>query len=570
MSPGPRDAAMTPARMTGGQALARQLVLEGITDVFGIPGAQLDWATDALHEVREQIRFWVPRHEQTASCMADGYARSTGRIGTCLVVPGPGLLNAAAGLATAWACNARVLAIVGQVPSAAIGKGYGLLHEIADQSQILGSLTKWHAMARSPDEVPWLVREAVRQLGAGRARPVGIEVPPDVLSASAEVALIAPPPDEDARTAPDLALVEQAARLLHEARFPLVLAGSGALAADASVELQAVAERLQAPVVMTEQGRGVLSDRHPLATNLLGGRALFPHADVVLVVGSRFTDNINPGPAWPQDRAKFIFVDADPGAWSAPQRPTLAIHADARLALAALGARLPGGRPSRAADMSKVRAWCESQAREVEPQWAWTQAVRAAVPEDGVVVQDLTQVCYYARSFLPQYRPRTSITPGRQGTLGFAFPTALGVAAANPERAVVCLSGDGGFGYGLAELATAAKYRLAVVTVVFNDRQFANIRNMHMRAFGRATGHELHNPDFVRLADAFGVKSAVIRSPDELAGMLPRAIASREPWLIEAQVGEMDDPWRLVRLRRVDAGQCAFTGPPNPLGEPEA
>lgn len=558
------------ARMTGGQALARQLVLEGITDVFGIPGVQLDWATDGLYEVRDRVRFWVPRHEQTAAYMADGYARTTGRIGACLVVPGPGLLNAAAGLATAWACNSRVLAIAGQVPSIAIGKEYGLLHEIAGQTQILGSLTKWHAVARSPMDVPRLVREAVRQLRCGRPRPVGIEIPPDILSANAEVRLVDPPQHEDERAVPDGRLIEQAATLLQGAHFPVIFAGGGALAAGASEDLERVADRLQAPVVMSDNGRGVLSDRHPLATNMLGGRAVFPHADAVLVVGSRFTDTASPGPAWPQDKAKFIFVDSDPGAWLPPQQPTLAIHGDAKLALAALADALPGGRPSRAADMDAVRAWCELQARKVEPQWAWTRALRAALPEDGVLVQDLTQVCYFSRSFLPLYRPYTSITPGRQGTLGFSFPTALGVAAGNPERPVVCLSGDGGFGYGLAELATAAKYQLPVVAIVFNDRQFANIRLLHTRTFGRAMGHELNNPDFAKLADAFSVNGALIRSPDDLAGLLPRAIASREPWLIEAQVGDMADPWHLVRLRPGGVAPGGHTAPPNPLGEPSA
>ncbi|MCC6196083.1 MAG: hypothetical protein IT518_16625 [Burkholderiales bacterium] len=557
-------------RMTGGQALARQLVREGITDVFGIPGVQLDWATDGLHEVRDRVRFWVPRHEQTASYMADGYARTTGRIGACMVVPGPGLLNAASGLATAWACNSRVLAIVGQIRSAAIGKGLGLLHEIDGQSQVLSSLTKWHALARAPQDVPLLVREAVRHLRSGRPRPVGIEIPPDVLSASAEVALVDPPLHEDGRIVPDRGLVERAAKLLHGARFPVVYAGGGTLAAGASAELARVADLLQAPVVMSDNGRGALSDRHPLATATLGGRAVLPHADVVLVVGSRFIETATAGPAWPQDQAKFIFVDCDPSAWAPPQQPALAIHGDAKLALAALAGALPGGRPSRAADMEKVRAWCDLQAREVEPQWSWTRELRAALPEDGVVVQDLTQVTYFSRALLPLYRPDTSITPGRQGTLGFGFPTALGVAAGNPERAVVCVSGDGGFGYGLAELATAAKYRLPVVTIVFNDRQFANVKHLHMRIFGRATGHELDNPDFAKLADAFGVKGAAIRSPDELATLLPRAIASREPWLIEAQVGDMADPWHLVRLREVGAMAGRYTAPPNPLGAPPA
>ena len=308
--------------MTGGQALARQVVLEGIADVFGIPGVQIDWATDGLHEVRDRVRFWVPRHEPTAAYMAGGYARTTGRIGACLAASGPGLINAAAGLATAWVCNSRALAIVGQVPSVAIGKGFGLLHEIAGQSQILSSLTKWQAVARSLMDVPQLVREAVRQLRCGRPRPVGIEIPPDTFAASAAVALVNPPQHEDERVVPDGCLIKQAAKLLREAHFPVVFAGGGALAAGASEVLERVGDRLQAPVVMSDNGRGALADRRPLATNTLWGRAVFPHADAVLVVGSRFTDTASSGPAWPQDKVKFIFVDSAPTVWL-PQQSTL-------------------------------------------------------------------------------------------------------------------------------------------------------------------------------------------------------------------------------------------------------
>jgi len=217
-----------------------------------------------------------------------------------------------------------------------------------------------------------------------------------------------------------------------------------------------------------------------------------------------------------------------------------------------------------------VREWCDVQLREVEPQFAWMQSLRASIPEDGFFVQDLTQVCYYTRAFMPLYRPRTTITPGHQGTLGFSFPTALGVAAANRDRAVVCATGDGGFGYALSELSTAAKHRLPVVTIVFNDRQLANVKNSHQASFGRVDCHELHNPDFGKLAEAFGVKGAMVRSPEELERVLPRAIESREPWLIDAQVGDMGDPWHLVRLRQGAVRRSHHQAPPNPLGEPAA
>src|SRR5271155_1749402 len=248
----PKDKFM---QLTGGQALARQLVLEGVTDLFGIPGVQLDWAVDGLRQVANQIRYVVPRHEQAASFMADGYARTTAKIGTCMVVPGPGLLNAMAGLATAYACNSPVLAIVGNIFSPAVGKGFGVLHEVRNQSGILGSVTKWQAQATTPAQIPALVREAVKQLRTGRPQPVGLEISHDVLAASADVTLIDPPPREEARLRPDPAMIEK--------------------------------------------GRGAMSDRHPLTLNPLGGRAVFAHADVALIVGSRFADTTFGLPSWP-------------------------------------------------------------------------------------------------------------------------------------------------------------------------------------------------------------------------------------------------------------------------------
>src|ERR1700735_3086437 len=246
-------------RLTGGQALAHQLVRENITDVFGIPGVQLDWAVDGLRQLGNQIRYIVPRHEQTTAYMADGFARSTGKIGTCMVVPGPGLLNAMAGLATAYACNSRVLAIVGNIHSSGIGKGWGLLHEVRNQSEIPATATKWHGQARSPKEIPNLIREAVRQLHSGRPQPVGVEIAFDVLSASDEIDLVAPPANEDGRLRPGAKAIEQAAALLAGAKLPVIYVGGGALAAHASAALAALAEKLQAPVVLSGKGRGALS-----------------------------------------------------------------------------------------------------------------------------------------------------------------------------------------------------------------------------------------------------------------------------------------------------------------------
>ncbi len=546
-------------KLTGGQALARQLVLEGITDVFGIPGVQLDWAVDGLREVSNRIRYMVPRHEQAASYMADGYARTTGRIGTFMVVPGPGLLNAMAGLATAYACNSRTLAIIGNIHSEAIGKGYGLLHEVRNQTAILGSATKWQTAAATPAEIPARVREAVKQLRTGRPQPVGLEIAPDVLAASGEVELIDPPTSEEARLAPDPAAIEQAAALVAKGEFPVIYVGGGILAAGATVALQALAEQLGAPVVVSENGRGAISDRHPLALNSLGGRAVFGHADVAIIVGSRFADTMTGAPSWQSPGLKYIWINADPAAWGPPRSAAVGICADAKLGLEALAAALPRRKP-RVPDLAKVRAWANEEALQAEPIMAYLRALRAAIPDDGILVNELTQVGYLARSMYPVYAPGTFITPGYQGTLGYGFPTALGVAVGNPGRPVVSINGDGGFGWAMQELATLRKFDLKVAVVVFADGHFGNVRRLQEEQFGASYASDLKNPAFDRLAAAFDVPYARADSAEALQRVLQGALKERSPILIEAPVGPLPSPWGLMRLQ----GRSA-SAPPNPF-----
>ncbi|MGC8487578.1 MAG: thiamine pyrophosphate-binding protein, partial [Clostridia bacterium] len=217
------------AEMTGGEALASQLVREGVTMLFGVPGVQLDWAFDGLYKQRDRIKFVGTRHEQATTYMADGYARTRGEVGVAMVVPGPGVLNAGAGLATAYSASSPVLLIAGQIDSRHIGEGLGLLHEIPDQTVILQSLTKWTGRAKSPTEIPGLVQEAYRQLRSGRPRPVALEVPPDVLAANADVGLLDPVPLDGFRTRPEPGLIREAAAILRRAERPVIVVGGGIL-----------------------------------------------------------------------------------------------------------------------------------------------------------------------------------------------------------------------------------------------------------------------------------------------------------------------------------------------------
>ncbi len=551
---------MARMQMTGGEALARQLVREGVRHIFGVPGVQLDYAVDGLARVQDRLAYWNTRHEQATSYMADGYSRSSGKPGVCMVVPGPGLLNALAGVATAFACSSRVLCIAGQIPSDAIGRGLGMLHEIPDQSAILASLTKWSARAAAPTEIPGLVHEAIRQLRSGRPRPVGLEVPPDVLQAVADISLL-DPVDTDEPSVPDPVLLSRAAELLARAERPLIYAGGGAVAGNASQQLQALAELLECPVVMSPNGRGALDDRHPLALTWLAGRGALAEADLVLGVGSRFLAgerqlHLAPG-------AECILLNAEANDLGEPRHPALAIHGDAALGLASLADAI-GDRPTpgrRWLDADPLRRWAEDVMAQVQPQFGWVRSLRAALPEDGVLVNEFTQVGYVAQAAFPVYYPRTYISPGYQGTLGYGFPTALGARVANPDRPVLSITGDGGFGWGLPELATARKFNIGLVTVVFNDQAYGNVRRAQAEQFdGRIHGSELLNPDFVSLAESFGVRGARATTPAELEGLLRETLASpsHEPVLVDVPVGVMPNPFR--RLRETPVPSAALRG----------
>ncbi|WP_240980465.1 histidinol-phosphate transaminase [Ramlibacter agri] len=548
--------------MTGGQALARQLVIEGVTDIFGIPGVQLDWATDALIDVADRIRFIVPRHEQAASYMADGYARTTGREGVCMVVPGPGVLNALSGLATAYACSSRVLCIAGQIPSATLAQGYGMLHEVPGQSEVLKSVTKWSALARTPADIPRLVHEAFVQMRSGHPRPVALEIPPDVLQARGEVQLCEAAAPA-APQAPAREAVAEAAKLLAAARSPVIWAGGGVLAAQGAQALERLAQKLRAPVVMTDNGRGALPQRHPLALLNLGGRCVLPHADVVLVAGSRAMDAIG-RPAHAAAGVQYIYLNIDPAHTGAPRAPGLALVGDAAAGLDALADALdavPASAPRH--DLDAVRAWCDEQVAYVEPQRSILAAIRAALPDDGILVSELTQVGYAANFAYPVQAPRTLVSPGYQGTLGYGFPTSLGVALGSKGRRVVSISGDGGFGWGLQELATAAKYRPDLAIVVFADGAFGNVRRIQQNVFQRETDTTLTNPDFVALAAAFGIEGESVDSVAGLSAALERALAQGGPRLIEMRVGAMPGPWHLIHT----FSKAPRPAPANPLGE---
>lgn len=538
-------------QMTGGQALVASLEREGVRTIFGLPGIQLDWAFDALYAARDRIRVIHTRHEQAAAYMADGFARTTGQVGSFLVVPGPGVLNATGALATAYAVNSPVLCITGQIQSDLIGIGRGVLHEVDDQLGMLRHVTKWNARATTPGEVPLIVHEAFRQLRSGRPRPVEIEIPPDVLQMAAPVLLREPLAPEKLPGDPEL--LERAADALGKAARPLILSGGGVLAAGAWEELRQVAELLDAPVVMTSNGRGALSDRHPLATVPLALPDLLPRTDAILAVGTRALGYGNL-PIQAPAGGHLVRIDADPAQLNRTTRATIGIAADAKLALAELAGRLgrhSGSRASRRDEVAAINRALREALDAAEPQASFGRAIRGAIPDDAIIVDESTQVGYWARYGVPVYEPRTYLTSGYQGTLGYGFPTALGAKAGNPDKKVVSINGDGGFMYNVQELATAVQHQIGVAIVIFDDGAFGNVRRIQDESFGgRRIASDLRNPSFARLAEDFGMPGVRAESADALKGALRDAMTHRGPVLIEVPVGAMPNYQRALRERR--------------------
>ena len=527
-------------RMTGGEALVAQLVREGGRVVFGVPGVQLYGVMAALRD-EPAVKFVTTRHEQSTTYMADGYARATGEFGTALVVPGPGLLNASAGISTAYSASSPVFVISGQVPKASLGRNVGVLHEVHDQLDCIAPITKWRKRVLEVADVPAAVHEAVRQLRTGRPRPVEIEMSPDTMESEGEVTLLEPARRE--RPTPSRAELERAAALLLAAERPLMYVGGGVHPSGAHEAVAAVAEYLQAGVVQTAEGKGAISD----ASDLSLGAALSPdsplrryvnQADVVLVVGSRVALA-----GFTKDQ-QVIQIDIDPDEIGRNHPKTLGLRGDAQATLEELVERLRAGgppRPSRKVEREGLRAAIAETITQ-EPQTSILKSLRAGIPEEAIFVGDMTQIGYYARPGWPVYRPRTFVTSSYSGNLGYAYPTALGAKVACPDKPVIAICGDGGFFYNVQELSTAVRYGINVVAVVFNDNAYGNVARDLDEAWGGTFGADLHNPDFLKLADAFGVVGMRAKEPTDVGRLVREAIGLNRPALIEVPVGRMPRP----------------------------
>ena len=535
--------------MTTAEFAVAALIAHGIETVYALPGVHNDSLFDALFNAGKRVRTIHTRHEQGAAYMALGAALATGKPQTYAVVPGPGLLNSSAALLTAYGMNAPVLALVGQIPQAAIGRGFGHLHEIRDQAGIISRLVDFSARIREPNEAAPLIAQALRAMASGRPGPAVLECAMDVWGRTAPARSIeaalpapAPPPDENA--------IEDAARRLGASQRPLIIVGGGAQ--DAAAEVSELSRVLQAPVLAYRRGRGVLDSRNPMSVTLPLGRELWREADVVLAVGTRLFSGFT---QWGIDaELAIIRVDADPEEPERFARPAVALIGDAKPILRRLAQLVPGEeRASRHAELEARQAMMRARLAKLAPQAGFLEAIRAELPEDGIFVDEVTQIGFAARLLFPVYAPRTFLSPGYQDNLGWGFATALGAAHARRDVPVVSIAGDGGFLFASNELATAVHHRIALTVVVFNDGAFGNVRRIQEEQYGnRVIASDLSNPDFVRYAQSFGAEAERARNPQELRSALRRAFKQREaPTLIEVPVGPMPSPWEFIQMPRV-------------------
>ena len=536
---------------SGGEAIVDGLLAHGIDTVFGLPGAQIYGLFDALHQAQPRIRTIGARHEQACGYMALGYARATGRPSAYAVVPGPGMLNSAAALITALGGNEPVLCITGQVPTAFLGQGRGHLHEMPDQLATLRGLVKWAERIEHPTQAPLLVARAFQEMQSGRRGPAAVEMPWDVFTQRANVAPAAvlpcwpaPPVDEDR--------IQQAASRIRASRAPMIFVGSGALGAcDEVLEL---AELIDAPVVAFRSGRGVVSNAHELGLTMASAYQLWPATDLMIGIGTRLE---LASWRWPYRPAglQSIRIDIDPVEMRrfVADVGIVADAAEGTRALVAAVRKIGGAHPGRRDAIRHATATALREIEAIQPQIAYLQALRTVLPEDGIVTDEVSQIGFASWYGLPVYRPRTFLSSGRQGTLGGGFPTALGAKVAFPDRPVVALCGDGGFMFAVQELSTAVQFGIGLVTLVFNNRAFGNVRRDQREGYaGRVIGADLENPDFMRLAQAFGVQGVRIDSPAQLAPVLERALADGHPWLIEIEVPRDSEanPWRFINPRK--------------------
>lgn len=549
--------------VTGGWAVVEALEAEGVEAVFGIPGVHNLPIYDALAD-GSTIRHYLARHEQGAGFMADAYARSSGRVGIVLATTGPGVTNSLTALANAYADSVPLVLITTTVATPGLAGRQGALHELKDQHALLANTVEAALQAERVEEIGSKVREAFRLARGGRPRPVAVEVPVDVLASEYRIASASLTPSEKAtlrnkvgsrrrgcngaftllgRT--QLASLRQAAEMLRLSSHPLIYAGGGSALAGAEAEVRELAELLRAPVLTTEQGKGIIPEDHPLSLGTSWRVEPAPgtysdflqRSDLWLAVGTTF-DSMNTAKWGLPVSDNLIQIDLDPGQVGRNYPVRVGIHADAKWALEELlcklraqGTHESGWEPGEIA--AERRRQMEQGLRRSPQAFRLLEQLRRALGQEGLLALDSAIPSFWAARYYPSPRPRSLLFSGI-ATLGYGLPAAIGAKVAFPNRPVAALAGDGGFLFTVEELAAATQAGLSIPIVLVNDQRFGMIKYVQREEYaGRYIAVDLANPDFVKLAQAFGARGYRLENVDALADTMADALAARGPTVIE-------------------------------------
>jgi len=521
--------------MRFGEYLVALLGRYGVTHVFGIPGVHTAEIYRGL--AGSTLRHVTPRHEQGAGFMADAYARVTGRPGVCLIITGPGMTNIATPLGQAYQESIPMLVISSVNATAELGQGRGYLHELPDQQGLIAKLTAFsHTLLRAED-LPAVLARTFALFGSSRPRPVHIEIPLDVMQREIEAAEVAEPPQVTVPVPPADAL-DRAARMLDQAERPLLLIGGGARRT--SEEVTAVAERLDAPAIMTVNARGLIPLGHSLAVpaspSLRAVRRLVEASDVAIAIGTELGptdyDAYFGGFTVP---GRLIRIEIDALQMMRNRIPDVALLGDATATLKALLGRLGARRERDGAALAKEarRAASSELSPAMRLQVGFLNEIRDALP-DAVIVGDSTQAVYAGNLCFEAGAPCGWFNSATgYGTLGYALPASIGAKLGAPERPVVCLAGDGGLQFTLGELGSAMDANAPVVVLVWNNHGYGEIKSYFVERGIEPIGCDVTAPDFVAIARAYGLHATRLAKRGDLAGLLKEAAARTAPTLIE-------------------------------------
>ena len=540
--------------MTGAQAVIASLEAEGVDTLFGYPGGQAIKIYDALYDSKK-IHHVLARHEQGATHMADGYARATGKVGVVLVTSGPGATNTVTGIATAYMDSVPLVVITGQVTRGVIGT------DAFQESDIVGitmPVVKHSFLLQSTDDLTRTFREAFYIASTGRPGPVLIDIPSDL--SSAEMVFHYPDkislPSYRPTYKGNAKQVRQAVACIQESKRPLIYAGGGIVTSHACSELTELAERMQIPVVTSLMGKGAMRCSNPLNLGPVGmhgskyANMAVTECDLLIAVGARFSDRVTGKVDEFAPHAKIIHIDIDPAEIGKIIDPAVPIVGDAKVVLGAINDRLEKTE-AQPVGTDWVKTVCEWRERwplytedfedfpgMIAPEVVLSHLSDKLDPEASIVTTEVGQHQMWAHQNIHREHARTFLSSGGLGTMGFGFPAAIGAKIGCPEDEVICIAGDGSFQMNSQEMATAAINKVGVKVLIMDNRALGMVHQWQRLFYNeRYSFTELDaNPDFVKLADAYGWQAARISKPEEIDGALDAMLSAEGPYLLDVQI----------------------------------